>query len=129
MEEVEQTKCEGSAWSSPGGREPLNAWWNRGTVRLAFAVSDSDCMDASDVENSEGDGKGRNGTGASVVVAEMEDSTEVSQRYLHKMSPRPTLRDVNARANHRGRFVIPASCGTVHGGEMTEDILDKRGTR
>ena len=84
-------------------------------------------MDASNVKYSERDGRGRYDTRVPVVMAKMEDSAEVSQRHLHKMGPGPTLREVTTRTNHGGRFGIPVSCGMVHGGGMTEDILYNRG--
>jgi hypothetical protein len=100
VEEVEQTKREGGAWSSPGGREPPNAkqldtWWNCVIVWAAFAVSNSDCMDAGDIEDRDGDGRGGYGTRTSVAVAKVQDSTEVCQRHLHEVSPTPTLRRVS----------------------------------
>ena len=56
-------------------------------------------MDAGDVEYCEGDGRGRYGTSAFVIVAEGEDSTKVFQWYVFEMSPSPTLKRVKIMLN------------------------------
>ena len=101
MEEVEQTKREGSARPPPGGREPpdakqLDTRW--GTGAIAFTVGNVDGVDTSDVEQGEGDGGRWYGAGASPVVAKVENNTEVFERDVYKMGPSPTLREISSRA-------------------------------
>ena len=55
VDEVEKTKGKGRVRSLPSGREPSNAeqldvWWDTRTSRVALAVGDVDCVDASHVE-------------------------------------------------------------------------------
>lgn len=100
VKEVEQTKCEGGAGSLPGSREPpgaeqLNTRRNSGTVRLAFAIGNADRMDAADVKNREGNGRGGYIAGDSVVVAELEESTKVPKRCPCEGGSCPTLREVS----------------------------------
>ena len=83
VKEIEQAECEGGSWPMPGGREPpspeqLDARGDRRAVRPAFAVGYVDRMNAGEVEDCEGDEGGGYGAGPPVVVAEVEDGTQVS---------------------------------------------------
>ena len=101
VKEVEQTKCEGGAGSLPGSREPpgaeqLDMRRNSGTVRLAFAIGNVDRMDATDIKNCEGDGRGGYTTGDSMVVAELEEGTKVFKQCPCEVGSCPTLRGVSS---------------------------------
>jgi hypothetical protein len=98
VEEVEQTKREGSAQPPPGGREPpdtkqLDTRW--GTRTITFTVGNVDGVDTGDVEQGEGDGGRWYSAGASPVVAKVENNAKVFERYAYKMCPSPTLRKIS----------------------------------
>jgi len=49
-------------------------------------------VDASYIEDGEGGGDGRYGTGVAVAMAELEDDAEVFERHTCKTQPSPTLK-------------------------------------
>ena len=70
----------------------MDTWWDAGTVWITLAVGHVDGMNAGHVEDSEGDGGGRDGTVAAVAVAKLEGSAEVFERDPCKMRPSPVLK-------------------------------------
>jgi len=65
-------------------------------------------MDAGEIKYCEGDGGGWYGAGTSVVMAKVEDDTNVFERHSFEMGSSPTLRKVSIHvAKPRNK---PATC-------------------
>ena len=102
VDEVEETKGEGSVWSLPSSREPSNAeqldmWWDIGS-RVALAVGDVNCMSAGHVEYGERNVRGRYLAGGCMVMAKVEDGAQVFERHACKIGSSPTLKKMSIRA-------------------------------